>query len=42
MGLKAREAVGNSLVSMEGYLSESLIKVVRTLDLIRKLGFWSF
>jgi len=30
--------VGNSLIGMEGYLLETLIRVKRTLDLIRRLG----
>jgi len=29
---------GNSLVSTEGHLSEALTKVIRTLNLIRRLG----
>jgi len=42
MGFKAWEAVGNSLIGMEGYLLETLTKVKRTLDLIRRLGpLWS-
>jgi len=31
--------VGNSLVGTEGYLSEPLTKVIRTLDLVRRQGF---
>jgi len=38
VGLKAWEAVGNSLIGIEGYLLKTLTRVKRTLNLIRRLG----
>jgi len=32
--------VRNSLVSIEGYLLKPLAKVIKTLDLIRRLSLW--
>jgi len=34
--------VGNSLISMGGHLLEPLTRVIKTLDLIRKPGLYSF
>ena len=36
MGFRAWEAVGNSLISIEGYLLKPLIKVIKTLNLVRR------
>jgi len=38
MGLRAWEVAGNSLVGTEGYLLKPLARVIRTLNLIRRLG----
>jgi len=38
MGLKAWEVAGNSLISTEGYLLETLTRVKRTLNPIRRPG----
>jgi len=36
MGLKAQETAGNSLIGMGGHLLKPLIRVIRTLNLVRR------